>query len=108
MAVGIARAGTDQCDSWPERAQELRGGRRTAAMVRDLEHIDGSAGGQAIPEKLWVDVLLHVAGQQYPSLAVTDVQYHRDVVDASALIRRTQRHLARSRPEHADRDAVEG
>jgi len=77
-------------------------------MVRDLEHIDGSAAGQAVPEELWVDVLLHVPGQQHPSLAVADVQYHRDVVDASSLIRRAQWHLARSRPEHADRDAVEG
>jgi len=107
VPVRIVRTGADERDSRLESGEERGGGRRAAAVVSHLEHVDGAAGGQAVMEELWVDLLLHVTGQQHPSSPVADVQHDRDVVDAPALIRRPKRHLTGTWPEDPDGDAVQ-
>jgi hypothetical protein len=107
VPVRIVRPGADERDSRLERGEECGGGRRAAAVVRHLEHVDGAAGGQAVMEELRVDLLLHVTGQQHPSSPVADVQHDRDVVDAPPFIRRPKRHLTGTWPEDPDGDAVQ-
>lgn len=107
MPVGIVRTGADERHARLKRGEECGGGRRAAAMVRHLEHVDGAAGREAVLEDLRVDLLLHVTRQQHPPLPVADVQHDRDVVDAATFIRRVEGHLAGTWPEDPDDDAVQ-
>ncbi len=107
MTVGIVEAGTDKGDSWLKSGQEGGGRRRPAAVVSHLEHIDRAARGQAFAQYLRVDLLFHVAGEEHPPVVETDVQHDRDVVDATPLVRRHDRHFTGARPEDADVHAVE-
>jgi hypothetical protein len=72
--------------------------------MRHLEQVDAR---QALRQHRWVDVLLHIAGQEEPTLPDDAEQDDRHVIDAAAGIGRLGRDPAADRPEHAHRDLVD-
>ena len=109
VAVRVAEARADDRDARAERGDERIGSRRPAAVVSDLEHVELAAGAfrDAISEKVRVDLLLDVAGEQHPPRAEAQVQDDRDVIDGGAAVGWSQRHFAASRPLDVELDAVE-
>ena len=77
--------------------------------MRDLEHVERTARPlrDAVSEKVGIDLLLNVAGEQHRSLSVVQLQDDRDVVDGRAAISRAQRHLAPNGPIDVQRNVVQ-
>ncbi len=92
MAVGIAPAGADHRDPRVEPLHESIRGRRSAAVMSDLEHVERRRQlvRDARRDQLRVDLLLDVTAEQHPSLAEGQVKHDRDVVDLGARIGRSQ------------------
>lgn len=109
MSVRVAPAGAHDRDGRPESIHERVRRGRSAAVMRDLEHVDRVLFTAAEPSgQEWpIDLLLDVAGQQEPSLAEPQFQDDRDVVDLFARVTRPQRHSSGERPVDVDLDAVE-
>ena len=95
---GLSGARRDDRDLRLDDAEEgrRRGGR--AAMVGDLQEVDG---GQAAAGEDRIDVVLDVAGEQEAPAGDLAEQDDRDVVDRAAAVGRVARHAARVRPQDA-------
>ncbi len=105
MPIRVAGPRRGDGDPWPDRRDERVGRRSPAAVVRDLEDVDGRQAGR---QERRVDVLLDVAGQQEASVADGPEQDHRDVVDSRPAVGRLERDRAADGPAHLERDVVDG
>ena len=105
MSIRVASAGG--CDSHlrPDRFDEGFRRGRAAAVVGDLQEVDAR---QVVGKERRVDALFDVTHQQEAPRADLAQEDHRDIVDTRATIRRQRRDLAADRPEHPERDLVDG
>jgi hypothetical protein len=100
MAIRVAEAGADERDPRAHRVEERLRGRRSAAVVGNLQQVDGRLPvTHAFRKQLWVDLLLHVAREQEAPRAEPDVQHHGNVVDRRAVVGRVQRNATRLWPQ---------
>lgn len=104
MAIWIAGARRDDRDRGPDGLEERAGRGRARSVVGDLEQVQVR---QAPGEKLRVDALLDVAGQEEAPAANLAQEHDRDVVDARAGVARLLGHAVGVRPQHAEADRVE-
>ena len=79
--------------------------RGPASVVRDLEQVDAR---QALAEQGRVDPVLDVAHQQEPASTDLPEQDDRHVVDPGPAVGRRGRDRPVGRPQHAQRDVVDG
>jgi hypothetical protein len=105
MAVWVSCAGRRdghlRVDCLDERLR--RGG--SASVVRDLEQVDP---WQSLTEQGRVDPVLDVAHQQEPTSTDLPEQDDGHVVDAGTAVGRRGRNRSVGRPQHAQRDIVDG
>lgn len=85
MAVRVARAGAHDGDARLHLLDERVGGRRAAAVMRDLQQVQATAvAPDAGRQQLWVDLFLDVAGEDHPPRSEVNVENDRYVVDAGS------------------------
>jgi hypothetical protein len=108
MAVGIAPARADYGHARLHLLDKPVGGRRAAAVVRNLEHVERTlVARDALGKQLRVDLLLNVSGKDDTPGSEVEVQHDRHVVDPSARVGRVERDSAGQRPVDVHADSVE-
>jgi hypothetical protein len=105
VSVGVAAAGRRDRDPRPDGLDERLGRGGAAAVVGDLEEIEPR---QSLREQARIDVLLDIPREQEPPRPHGPQEDHRDVVDAGPGIRRLGRDPATDRPQHSQRDLIDG
>jgi hypothetical protein len=109
VAVIVVCTNADHRDLGPQHIEQLvRGGRRRT-VVGNFEHIDRTTQmtGQPARNELRIDVLFHVAGEQHPTRAETQVDHDRLVVDLFAVVTCFGRHRSPRRPVDVEFDSVQ-
>ena len=105
MTVGVASPRRGDCDTRADRLDERLGGRGPTPVVRHFEQVDV---WKVVCQQTRIDLLLDVPHEQEPSRPDLTEQYDRHVVDAAAAVRRHRGDLAADRPQHTQRDLIDG
>ncbi len=108
VTVAVSGSGGDDSESRTGGANQGFGGRSAAAVVSDLEHLNGSDAG--FPDNLFLNTALGIAGEQEGVAAVPDDERKRVIVAWRAVMRRVRRgreNLQRGSAEGEWRTAAE-
>ena len=103
MAIRIAGAGRRHGHGRIDGVEEGIRGRRSAAVVGDLQQVHVSKACQ----QLGIDLFLDVPREQEPTTGHGAEQDDRHVVDPGAGVRWLARHGTGHRPQHLERDVVD-
>ncbi len=104
MSVWVAGPGRRHGDPGPDSLDEWLGRGRSAAVVGDLEQVDGRQTGC---QQGRIDLLLDIAHQQESTPTHIAEDDDGDVVDPRPAIGRLDRHVSGDRPQDAQGDLVD-
>ena len=105
MTVRVAGPRRGHRDTRADRLDERLGRRGPTPVVRHLEQVDV---WKVVCQQTRIDLLFDVPHEQEPSRPDLTEQHDRHVVDAGAAVRRHRGDLAADRPQHTQRDLIDG